>query len=402
MKLLFRLLRNGVNPCHLAWFALANLVGAVIVLLGIQAYRDAGQVLGTSDSILESDILVLSKPVSAVTTFANALGAGPRSFSDGEIEAISSVEGVASVAVFRPSMFPVYGGISFGGFYASTEMFVESVPDQYLDVDPSLWTASVDSLLVPLVIPRTYLNFYNYGFAAARGTPQLSESLFSAVPLSLTFGQGSESKSYTGRIVGLSDRMNTILVPDAFLSEANERFAHGAFKKPTRVLVEVESSNALMSLVDRKGYVIDGGGEDAARLLTVVRTIITILVCFGLLVSVLAFSLLFVSILLIIERNRYKNETLHQLGYPYGKVALPYQVLAVGVDFLVWFVAAVIVVLLYPFVTSLVQTISPGFEPYGHGLVILSALGLCLLFSAVHIVQIRFRIRSHVTASLRQ
>lgn len=394
MKLLFKLLRKGVNPWHLTWFALANLVGAVIVLLGIQAYRDAGQVLGASDSVLESDVLVLSKPVSAATTLANALGAGPRSFSESEIETISSVEGVTSVAVFRPSLFPVYGGISFGGFYASTEMFVESVPDQYLDVDPSLWTASVDSTVVPLVIPRTYLNFYNYGFAAARGTPQLGESLFSAVPLSLTFGRGSECKSYTGRIVGLSDRMNTILVPDVFLAEANARFGEGAAKKPTRVLVEVESSNALMNLVDQKGYVIDGGGEDAARLLSVVRTIISVVVAFGLLVSVLAFSLLFVSILLLIERNSCKNETLHQLGYPYRLVALPYQVLAVGVDIAVWLSALIAAVLLYPVMTSLMMTISPSFETSGLGVVLLYGLGLCLLFAVAHILLIHHKIRS--------
>ena len=394
MKLLFKLLKKGVNPWHLVGFALANLVGAVIVLLGIQAYRDAGKVLDSSDSVLDSDILVLSKPVSAATTLANAFGAGPRSFSESEIETISSVEGVTSVAVFRPSLFPVYGGISFGGFYASTEMFVESVPDQYLDVEPSLWTASVDGDVVPLIIPRTYLNFYNYGFAASRGTPQLGENLFSMVPLSLTFGQGYERKSYTGRIVGLSDRMNTILVPDAFLAEANVRFAEGASKKPTRVLVEVETSNALMNLVDQKGYVIDGGGEDAVRLLSVVRTIISIVVGFGLLVSVLAFALLFISILLLIERNGYKNDTLRQLGYPSRSIALPYQVLAVGVDVAVWLSAMIAVVLLYPVMTSLMQTISPGFEPSGAGLVVLSSLGLCLLFAAVHILLIRHKIRS--------
>ena len=394
MKLLFKLLKKGVNPWHLVGFALANLVGAVIVLLGIQAYRDAGKVLDSSDSVLDSDILVLSKPVSAATTLANAFGSGPRSFGDSEIEDISSVEGVTSVAVFRPSLFPVYGGISFGGFYASTEMFVESVPDQYLDVDPSLWTASVDGDVVPLIIPRTYLNFYNYGFAASRGTPQLGENLFSMVPLSLTFGQGYERKSYTGRIVGLSDRMNTILVPDAFLAEANVRFAEGASKKPTRVLVEVETSNALMNLVDQKGYVIDGGGEDAVRLLSVVRTIISIVVGFGLLVSVLAFALLFISILLLIERNGYKNDTLRQLGYPSRSIALPYQVLAVGVDVAVWLSAMIAVVLLYPVMTSLMQTISPGFEPSGAGLVVLSSLGLCLLFAAVHILLIRHKIRS--------
>ena len=89
MKLLFRLLRKGGNPLHLAWFALANLVGAVIVLLGIQAYKDAGVVLGASDSALESDILVLSKPVSTATTLANALGSGPRAFNEREIQEIA-------------------------------------------------------------------------------------------------------------------------------------------------------------------------------------------------------------------------------------------------------------------------------------------------------------------------
>lgn len=393
MKLLRKLLRKGVNPWHLLGFALANLVGAVIVLLGIQAYIDAGRILQSSDSVFDSNILVLSKPVSAATTLANALGAGPRSFSEREIDEISEIEGVTSVAVFRPSLFPVYGGLSFGGFHASTEMFVESVPDQFLDVDPSLWSASVDGDVVPLVIPRTYLNFYNYGFASARGTPQLGEDLFSMVPLSLTFGRGQERKSYTGRIVGLSDRMNTILVPDAFLTEANDRFADGVSKKPTRVMVEVESSNALMSLVDQKGYVIDGGGEDAVRLLYVVRTIISIVVAFGLLVSVLAFSLLFISILLLIERNKYKNDTLHQLGYPCRTIALPYQILTAGIDFVVWMAGAVITILSYPVISSLMETVSPDFEASGNWLIILSALALSTFFLTVHCILIRRKIR---------
>jgi hypothetical protein len=40
------------------------------------------------------------------------------------------------------------------------------------------------------------------------------------------------------------------------------------------------------------------------------------------------------------------------------------------------------------------QTISPDFEPSGLGLVLLSSLGLCLLFAAVHILLIRHKIRS--------
>ena len=254
MRLLFRLLRKNVNFWQMAGFALANLAGAVIVLFGIQAFMDAGQVLQSQDSVLSSNILVLSKPVSAVNTLAGAFGAGPRSFSEREIEEIASVEGVTDVATFRTAEFPVYGGISYAGFQVSTEMFVESVPDGFLDVDPQMWNASVDDEVLPVVIPRTYLNFYNYGFAAARGTPQLGEELFAVVPLDFTVRGREGRKKYVGRIVGLTDRMNTILVPDSFLSEANERFGVEAPKKPARVLIQAgsEASTGLMEFIVSK------------------------------------------------------------------------------------------------------------------------------------------------------
>ena len=395
MRLLFRLLKKNVNFWQMAGFAFANLVGAVIVLFGIQAYKDAASVLSAPDSVLSSNFLVLSKPVSAVTTFVGALGAGPRSFSESEIEELSEVKGVSSVGTFRTAQFPVVGGISYGGFSISTEMFLESVPDEFLDVDPAIWSASVDDDVVPVVIPRTYLNFYNYGFAAARGTPQLGEELFAYVPLDLVIRGREGRRTYTGRIVGLTDRMNTILVPDDFLAEANRRFATEPEKEPSRVLVEAgsEASEELMQHINENDYVIDGGSEDAVRLLSVVRTIISIVVALGLLVSSLAFFLLLISILLLIEKNRYKNDTLHQLGYPDSKIAFPYQALAVGVDVVVWLIAAVITIMVYPVLASLMQTISPGFEPSGPWLVILSSLGLFALFAMIHIWLIRRKIR---------
>ena len=75
-------------------------------------------------------------------------------------------------------------------------------------------------------------------------------------------------------------------------------------------------------------------------------------------------------------------------------IALPYQTLAVGVDLVVWLIAAVITLLIYPVLVSLMQTISPGFEPSGPWLVILSSLGLCVAFALIHIWLIRRKIRS--------
>lgn len=395
MRLLFKLLRKNVNFWQLAGFALANLVGAVIVLFGIQAYKDAAQVLKAPDSVFSGNYLVLSKEVSSVTTLAGALGAGPKTFKEDEIQEIADVEGVESVQMFRVATFPVYGAITLGGFQASTEMFLESVPDEVLDVDISRWTADVDDTSVPVVIPRTYLNFYNYGFAAARGTPQIGEDLFSSVPLRLIVRGREGRKEYKGRIVGLTDRLNTILVPDDFLAQANERFGIEEQKAPTRVIVEAgsEASKPLMDLVAERNYILDGGNEDSMRMLSVVRTIISIVVALGLLVSALAFFLLLISILLLIEKNRYKNVTLHELGYPDRMIALPYQALAVSVDVVVWIVGAVVTLMLYPVLSTLMQTISPEFEPSGPGLVLLASLGLCLFFALIHIWLIRRRIR---------
>ena len=107
----------------------------------------------------------------------------------------------------------------------------------------------------------------------------------------------------------------------------------------------------------------------------------------------LSFFLLLISILLLIEKNRYKNDTLHQLGYPDSRIALPYQTMAVVVDVLVWLAACVVTYLTYPIVARIMATISPGFEPAGPGLLMLSSFVLCLLFSLIHIWLIRSKIR---------
>ena len=395
MRLLFRLLKKNVSVWQLVGFTLANLVGAVIVLFGINAYNDAAQVLKAPDSVMGGDFIVLSKPVSSVNTLVNVLGSGPRAFTEEEIGEVESLPGVSKVSTLRTAQFPVFGGVEFAGFSITTEMFIESVADEYIDVDPALWTASVDDDSVPMVIPQTYLNFYNYGFAAARGTPQLGEDMFSLVPVSLIIKGSEGRRTYRGTIVGLTDRLNTILVPDDFLEEANRRFATMPPKEPTRIIVDTgaETSTALTDHITEKGYIFDGGSEDSVRMLAVVRSVISVVVALGLLVSGLSFFLLLVSIILLIEKNRYKNDTLHQLGYPDRMIALPYQTLAVGVDFVVWVIGAAVTLVSYPVLTSLMQTISPGFVPSGPWLVILSALGLFALFALIHVWLIRRKIR---------
>ena len=43
----------------------------------------------------------------------------------------------------------------------STDMFFESVPDEFVDVKLDKWSFNPASDIVPIIIPRNYLNLYN-------------------------------------------------------------------------------------------------------------------------------------------------------------------------------------------------------------------------------------------------
>lgn len=397
MRLLFKLLRKNVYWGQLMGFALANVVGAVIVLLGSRAYGDALRLMDSSRGLFNSDFVVLSKPVSSVSTIAGVLGHGPKTFSDEEIVALKQLGGVSRVEKFRTAAFPVYGVVSLGDFEVSTEMFIESVPDDFLELKDNVeWTASTSGKFVPMVVPRAYLNFYNYGFAAARGMPQIGETLFATVPVSLIVrGTAGQQVVYDGKIVGFTNNLNTILVPDDFLLEANLQFAPNSAESVTRVIVKSDGSSTdeLMTFIAEHNYVVDGNGDASIRLLSIVRIIIGGVVGVGVIVVLLAFYLLLTSILLMVEKNRYKNNVLHQLGYPDSVISFPYQMLAVVVDVSVWVVALGITLWGYPTGISFIQKISPGFVSFEFGTAILLSLLLCTFFVLIHIYIIRRKIR---------
>ena len=69
-----------------------------------------------------------------------------------------------NVGVFTPSLFKVSAGLGMqkAGIHLSTEMFFESVPDEYVDVNLDKWLFDKETRVIPIIIPRNYLNLYNF------------------------------------------------------------------------------------------------------------------------------------------------------------------------------------------------------------------------------------------------
>lgn len=345
MKLVWKLLRQHISMPQLSGFFLANLAGMIIVLLCIQFWQDVLPLFKGKDSLMKKDYLVVTKPVSTLGSFMG----GNNTFRAEEITEIRKQGFVRDAGIFTPAGFNVMAGISMDklGVNLSTEMFFESVPDKYIDVDLSSWDFREGERTIPIILPRNYLNLYNFGFAQSRNMPQLSESVIGLVNLDIYLRGNGRSEPLKGKIVGFSNRLNTILVPDSFMEWANRNFS-GKTPEPARLIVEVTNpaDKEVSRFFRSKGYEVEDGKLDAGRTAWFMQLIISLVAVVGLLICALAFYILMLGIYLILQKNTTKLENLRLLGYSCRQLAAPYQWLTLGLNGGVLLISVIIVIVL--------------------------------------------------------
>lgn len=393
MKLLWKLLRCHLSMVQLAGFTLAGLVGMTVVLGALQAYRDIRPIVDRPDSFLRGDYLVLSKRVSAL----NTLGLGGNDFTAEELDDLRAQPFVREVGALTPADYRITGSVGMGGISLSTYLFFESVPDRFLDVKAAEWNYEPGGRDIPIIIPRNYVNLYNYGFAPSQGLPQISEGIFRRVSLGIDIAGNGRSEQFRGRIVGLSNRLNTILVPDAFIRWSNERFGNGTGKKnPARVIVETArpADAAVAEYLARKGYEAEGDRRDDGKATRFLQLAASGVAGVGLAFSGMSFYILMLSIFLLLQKNSDKLENLLLLGYAPARVARPYQLLTFGLNFGVLAAALLTVWLLRLAYLPSLAALQEGWQPAGMGVTLLCGTGLALLLSLLNGLAIRRKVGS--------
>lgn len=391
MKLLWKLLRCHLSVAQVVGFALAGMVGMAILLTSLQAYRDIRPVFTQPDSFLRGDFLVLSKRVSAL----QALGVGSTDFTPSELDELADQPFVAAVGPFTAADYRISGSVGVGGMRFSTYLFFESVPDRFLDVAPEAWHYEPGSKEVPIIIPRNYVNLYNYGFARSQGLPQLSEGIFQRVGIDLELSGNGRHETFRGRIVGLSNRLNTILVPETFIRWSNDRFGRGSdARNPSRVIVETSRpvDGEVTSYLARRGYETEGDVRDDGKATRMLRLVTGGTAGIGLLFSVLAVYILMLSLFLMLQKSSDKLRDLLLLGYAPRQVARPYVRLAVGMNIAVTLFALAAVWGLRTVYLPLVAPLQENYAPSGMGVTVLCGMALCGVMSLLDAAAVRRRI----------
>ena len=390
--LVWKLLRQHISIGQLAGFFLANLFGMMIVLLSVQFYKDIIPVFTEGDSFMKKDFIIATKKISTLGSFAGK----SNTFSAEDIADLKKQPFTKTIGAFTPSQFKVSAGLGMqeAGIHLSTDMFFESVPDKFVDIKLDKWHFDESTHTIPIIIPRNYLNLYNFGFAQSRNLPKLSEGVMGLIQMDIVMRGNGRVEQYKGNIVGFSNRLNTILVPQSFMEWANQAFASEKEAQPSRLIVEVKNptDTAITDYFQQKNYETEGDNLDAGKTTYFLRLITGIVSGVGLFISILSFYILMLSVFLLLQKNTAKLENLLLIGYSPSKVALPYHVLTVGLNLLVLLLAIGGVAWLRSYYTGVLQTLIPQLETGSLLPCILAGSILFIAVSALNILLIRRKV----------
>lgn len=393
MKLVWKLLKENISKPQLIGFFFANLIGMAIILLAFQFYFDISPLFNDKNTLFKKDYFTITKKVSLISNIA----AGATGFSQNEIDDLKQQAFVKDVGTFTPSQFNVFAGINSpgAGIGFNTEMFFESVPDKFIDVKSEDWHFSEMNNSIPIILPKDYLDLYNFGFAEANSMPKITEGLIGLINLDISiYGKNGLRKQMTGRIVGFSSRINTILVPDSFMIWANLKFG-GKTGNPARLIVEISNiaDPNLANYFKEKGYEISGDKTTAGKMSYLLKLIVSIVVLVGIIICALSFFVLTLSIYLLLEKNMSKMKTLRLIGYRKSIIVRPYELLAASLNSIILVISVIIVFIArikyLNIIGKLYSTDGTSFPVY----TVIIGLGIFVLMSLLNIYIIRSKIK---------
>lgn len=391
MRLVWKLLRQHISVPQFAGFFFANLVGMLIVLLGFQFYHDVLPVFTAKDSFLKADYLILSKRVGTADVFT---GRG-HEFSGSEIDDLSAQPFVTSVGKFTSTNYRVDASLSVNGIpLMKTDFFFESVPDDFVDVSSSEWEYRPGDKRVPIILPRSYINMYNFGFAQTRSLPKISEGLLGMIDLGILIRGNGQEERFHGKVIGFSNRLNTILVPQSFMDWSNARFAPGEPTKSTRLIVQVgnPADERVTTYLEKKGYEVESDKLAAEKTTYFLRMVVSLVMVVGLVISVLSFYILMLSVYLLVQKNASKLENLLLIGYSPARVAMPYQVLTIALNVAVLFMAWALLSVARGYYMGILTTLFPQMESGGLWPSIVAGLILFLVVSVLNVIVVRRKV----------
>lgn len=222
-------------------------IAVFLLLLAIQIQTNFQYLLNSSnnkDSI--ADFLVINKVLDN-----NSLG--NTALSKALIQELAAQPFVTSVGELSPSRFKASIQSISNQFPFYTDISFESVPADFIDTKGIEFTWEPNASYVPVIVPNMFLDIYNFQFSLSQNLPQLTPSIVKMIVFKLTVYGKNGPISFNAKIVGLSDRISSMLVPTEFIQWGNQYAGSEANQAISRVVIKSNdpSSPALSAFLKK-------------------------------------------------------------------------------------------------------------------------------------------------------
>lgn len=289
-----------------AFMGITFLVTSIHYLIKVNEFGKGTEILGPNTIIVQKKV-----------TSSSSLGLTKTDFSKREIEKLKEYPFINDVKPVVSNNFKVW-------FQTDdplvpefkTDAFIQTVDSSFLDVKTAKWDWKPDDEFVPIIMPRDILVMLNT-FMSASDIPQVSEEVALKVKFKFRISKGAERKEFQARIVGFTNEVSAVLVPESFMNYGNTNFAEDDELKITQVMISGNESEfgLLEELLNKKGLESKKSQVVIARLKSVVGTLIMVVLGISVIAVFVSGLVLIQYMQLLMTKNAYEVRTLLRIGY---------------------------------------------------------------------------------------
>jgi len=384
-NILSSILIKTQKPNQLIGAIVGCFLGFFLIFIAAQLFADFKTMANSQEQVIGSQFLVINKPVSMLNSFK----LGNSTFSSGEVEKLKSHPSIKRISEFTANQFEAVASMSLPNSSAQfrTELFMESVGNDFLDIQPDDWNWQEGNEMIPMILPTDFINLYNFNFAPGRGLPQLSKATIQLAVFDIDIRGAKGSSHFQGRIAGFSNRISSVLVPKSFMDFANSHYGNNQTKPASyRIIVEAKQQELpeIQQFIEEEGYETNEELLKNGKFGSLLQAILGILAILGIIVMFVSVSSFILYVQLAITRSKYETETLLRQGYPHKKIIQWYSKQLALIFILIAVVNLALVFWIKTLTNSYIENL--GFEAPDH-LNVFVLLGGLLLIAMLWIFQ---------------
>ena len=363
-----------------ALLGITFLISSVHYLNKINEYGHDTEILGRNTLILQKKVMS-----------ASSLGLTKTDFSLNEILKIKSEPFVEEVKPVVSNNFRVW--FETNDPYVPTfksDVFIQAVCKNFLDVKSDKWHWDEGEKFVPMIMPRDFLVMLNT-FMNASGIPQVSDDLAMKLKFRLRISDGQKDEWVDTRIIGFTNEIASILVPEKFMVYATQKFAKGDPGKITQIMVAGKEGEfgKLEKFMNEHGLESKNAQVIVSRLKSIVGTLFAVILVISI-IAVFASGLVLIQYMqLLLSHNKYEVRTMMRMGMHPKNISQSFVRYFITVFTMILLVSFILFLVLKYFIDEIFQT---------GGIYLSNSISMLALFTIV-LTFIIFALSSYRTAN---